>query len=246
MKRIWLSSVWGFAWLLGISAQAQPEPPAKRPALLSGMVLQTNFVERETVAFTSDFLQLVIGAERGRWFNPALGIEVDLSDSEEYRSYFFSETLRLTARQELTVRLNHIEYPLWEIGSNILNAYYHGGTRHFEGAVGVSYQAVIFDPKHFDQPFWFDSEAPELRLLYLLAFRQGFWKQRLGFRLGVADFTQFENYGYENVGAFVEPYLKITDRFKISFFYEQRYSALIYQIPYHNRTTYSLGLEVRP
>lgn len=246
MKTVWLSGVLGVAGLFGFSARGQVEPPARRPLLRSNLVIQANWVERETVAFTSDFLQLALSARASRWFNPGIGIEVDLSDGEEYRGYYVSETVRLTRRQELTLRLNHIEYPTWQIGANFLNVYYHGWTRHLEGAVGLSYQAVIFDPKHFNQPFWLESEAPELRLLYLLAFRRDFWKQRVGFRLGATDFTAFENYGYENIGAFVEPYFKINDRLKVSLFYEQRYSGLIYLLPYHNRTTIAMGLEIRP
>ena len=232
----------------GVSAQAQEAAPEKpepgSPA--AGLVLRGNYVERQTVLSTQDYLQLETGREKGRWFNPFLGLELDLSDSEAYRSYFLSETVRFNPHHSVTVRLNHFEYPEWKIGANVLNAYYHAQSKHWEGAVGLGYLAVIYDPAFYNAPWYFDSQAPELRVLYLAAFKQSFWKQRLGFRVGATDFTDFQNYGEENVGPFIEPYLQLTPRVKLGLFYEWRYSGLIYQLPYHNRTTIIGELEVRP
>ena len=224
------------------AAPNQPEPASPG----SGLVLRSSYVERQTVLSTQDYLQLEAGREKGRWFNPLLGLELDLSDSEMYRSYFISETIRFSSHQSVTLRLNHFEYPEWQIGANVLNAYYHGQSKHWEGAVGLAYLAVIYDPAFYNQPWYFESQAPELRVLYLASWRQGFWKQRLGVRVGTADFTDFENYGEENVGWFVEPYLQLGRKVKLSLFYEWRYSGLIYQLPYHNRTTIIGELEVRP
>jgi len=237
-------------WLLwsGSRAGAQEAAPAQpeEASRLWGLLLKADFVERETVVSTQDYLQLVVGREKGRWINPELGLEEDVSQGDYYRSYFLSETIRFSPHQSVTGRLNHFEYPEWEIGANVLNLYYQGESKHWQGAVGLAYLAVIYDPDFYNQPWYFESQAPELRLLYLLAFRQEFLNQRLGFRAGLTDFTEFENYGEENLGPFIEPYVKLSDRVKLSLFYEWRYSGLIYQLPYHNRTTIIVGAEVRP
>ena len=241
----------GIAWWLlwsGSLAGAQEAAPARpeEPSRREGLLLKANFAERETVVSTQDYLQLVVGREKGRWFNPELGLEEDLSQEDFYRSYFISETIRFNPRQSVTGRLNHFEYPEWKIGSNNLNLYYHAQSRHWEGAVGLAYLAVVYDSRFYNEPWYFESEAPEWRVLYLADFRQSFLQERFGFRAGLTDFTEFENYGEENVGPFFEPYLKLSDRVKLSLYYEWRYSGLIYQLPYHNRTTIIMGLEVRP
>ena len=237
-------------WLLwsGSRAGAQAAAPAgpEEAPRLSGLVFKVNFAERETVVATQDYLQLVAGLERGRWINPELGLEQDLSQGDYYRSYFLSETIRINPHQSVTGRLNHFEYPEWQIGANVLNLYFQGESKHWQGAVGLAYLAVVYDPHFYNQPLYFESEAPELRPLYLAAFRQEFLNHRFGFRAGLTDFTEFENYGEENLGPFIEPFVKLGDRVRLSLFYEWRYSGLIYQLPYHDRTTIIAGVEVRP
>ena len=231
------------AYRSGVSWSRTEEPTRKIPPLLSRSVFKVYYLERDTPVFSSNYLQLVAGFEQNRWLNPAAGFETALADAEEMRSYFLGDTVRLTRRKKLTARLNHVEYPRWQIGANMVDVFYSDESRHWEGSAGLTYQAVVFDPRFYNQPWHFDSEAPELRFIYAWAFRQTFWEQRLGFRAGMFNFTEFEHYGYD-LDVFVEPFVRLSPQVKLSFLYEWRQPPIDLLIL--NRTTLRVGLEIRP
>jgi len=208
---------------------------------------ELRYLERDTPAFYSQYLQFLAGLEQNRWLIPAAGLEVDVGAGEgNLLSYFVADSVRLTRRQKVTLRLNHVEYLDWKIGINAVNLFHEFESKHWQGKIGLGYLAVVYDPDLASIPFDYDSEAPELRLLYYGAFRQGFFHDRFGVKLGSFDFTEFENYGYENVGAFVEPYLRLNDHARVRFLYEVRFDGLIYQLPDLSRTTMMVALELKP
>jgi len=175
-----------------------------------------------------------------RWVNLDLGLEVDFTD-QELRRYFLEERLKINPRNQVVVRLNHLEYPDWEVGVNIINLYYQQILAHLNWALGLSYHSENFTG-YYSDPFLFNSRISQLRVIYSVSYAQGFLNNKLFFRVGGENFTRFENYGYDHLGPFIQLGWNVNRSTSIWAKADFRIVGIGNGLPHLERETYFVGV----
>lgn len=186
------------------------------------------------VQLTSDF------AFHPKWVNLSPGLEVSITQSALTR-YFLEERVNINDKNSVVIRLNHLEYQDWEVGENFLNAYYLQTLKHFNWAVGLSWTATNLSD--WRNPFKFDDSFDQVRLLYALSYDIPFYKNKFDFKFGAENFTQFENYGYDQVGPYLELGYQLTNRTRVKVKGDFRVAGVGTATPHLERQTYLIGME---
>jgi hypothetical protein len=177
-----------------------------------------------------------------KWANFAGGVEMDITDQQLTR-YFAEYKAKITDRDSVVVRLNHLEYMNWKVGENFLNAYFAQKLNHVNWALGLVWASPNADD--YNNPFKFDPAFEQFRVLYSISYGFPFHKNKYDFRIGMENFTRFENYGYDEVGPFLELGYQATYRLKINAKADLRVIGIDSGTMSLERETFQVGLEWR-
>ena len=234
MKRGALIIIWVLSLVVSIAANAQKGYTFKSA--------EYNFLMRNSsilgsdmgVQLTSDF------AFHPKWVNLSPGLEVSITGGSLYR-YFLEERVDFNDQNSVIVRLNHLEYQDWEAGQNFLNLYYQQTLKHFGWAAGVTWTSTNLSDYH--NPVKFDDKYDQFQLLYAVSYDIPFYKNKFDFKVGAENFTQFENYGYDNVGPYFELGWQATNRTRVKVMGDFRLTGIDTGTPHLARQTYLVGME---
>ena len=204
--------------------------------------VEYNFLYRGSGILSNNYFQLADYISfHPRWVNLSAGLEIDFT-GEELRRYFFEERINLNDKNSVVVRLNHLEYPDWEVGVNIVNAYFEQRLEKLIWALGLSYHSENFT-KYYNDPFLFNSRIAQLRVIYSVSYGWKFYKDKIGLRIGAENFTQFENYGYDHLGPFFQISWQATKRTTLLAKADLRIVGIGVGLPHLERQTYIVGLK---
>jgi hypothetical protein len=194
-----------------------------------------NYLHRQSAALDNHYLQYFCTVNFNKYLNPSVGVEHDQTEGQ-IRRYFVENTFQLTQEHAAVLRYNRVEYPDWDIMENILNMYYLNTKKHFRGAAGISYHMVDM----------FGDTMDQLRLNFELSYGIGWAQDKFGFRAGVDNFNQFENFASmmapNEIGPFIDIYTRIRKHFYLDFYYEPRLIGLTGGHPILGRETWMMGL----
>jgi hypothetical protein len=233
MKRGALIIIWVCGLLVATAAGAQKGYTFKSA--------EYNFLIRNSAALSNDIaVQLTSDfALNTRWLNLSPGLEVSISEGHLTR-YFLEDRIEINDKNSVVVRLNHLDYPAWNVGQNFLNLYYLNTLKHFSWGLGVVWTATNLSD--YRNPVKFNTDFDQFRLLYTVAYDIPF-KKKWDFKIGAEDFTQFENYTYDNVGPYIELGWQATNRTRVKVKGEFRLAGIDTGTPSLERQTYLIGLE---
>jgi len=174
------------------------------------------------------------------WLNLGAGLELDSTEGE-LRRYFIEERLKISERNSMVIRLNHLEYPAWEVGVNFVNLYFQRALNRLNWALGLSYSAVNLTD--YSNPIRFEPYLDQYRLIYSVSYGFRFYEDKLEFRIGGENFTRFENYGYDHLGPFFELGWQATKQSRFKAKIDLRIVGIGTGLPTLERETVMLGLE---
>lgn len=219
-----------------------PELAAKTGA---GIRLLGCYLRRESAVEREDYTRVRIAWDSGnRFLNLSAGVETRLKDGQ-VRTYWIGDDIVITDRLRGHARLNHTEYGDWKTGINYLNAYISYERWWLRLGVGIGYAALVFEEGEYNNPFVFNSEAPETRFIYNVSLRPSFWNDRIEIDLGFKNYDDFEYHGFDDNGYHIEPIIHVTDKLTVSYFYERRYAGAFISLPTLARTTWMASIEYR-
>ena len=202
-----------------------------------------NIINRQSTLLHNNYVQLDGDISfQPRWANFGGGLEMDVTD-EELTRYFGEYRVKVNDNSSVVVRLNHLEYYKWKVGENYLNAYYTQKLKHLKWSLGLAWAAPIADD--YNNPFKFETDFDQLRALYSVSYGFPFYKNKGEFRVGLENFTRFENYGYDEVGPFFEVGFQATDYLRVNAKADLRVIGIDTGTMSLERETFQVGLEYR-
>jgi hypothetical protein len=246
MRRIPLAATLILIAAIPLLASAQEGPaPAPDERKLPGCALRYEYLRRESAAERENYHRLSFGVKTTNlWLNPSAGVELRMDDSQ-LRTYFVGDDIRLDKRSAIHLRLNHVEYGDWETSINFFNAYLSYQIWWFRFAVGVGYAAINFEPKHYQDPLYFNAQMPETRFIYDLSLHPVLWDHRLEFEAGLRNYNDFEYNGFDDTGYHLLAQVNVAPKSSLSFYYERRYAAVFIALPTLTRVTWIVAYEQR-
>jgi len=230
---------WVVCFLISVLTLVIPGKAAeqKSPVLKSG---ECNFVARRSNMLNDYFIQLAEEIRfQPRWVNLAGGLEFDLTTTS-YTRVFLQERVSINENNAVILRLNHLEYADWQIGQNFINLYFQQRLNRVNWAAGISYNSIILTG--WTNPFKFQDEFAQYRALYAVSYGAALPK-KFDLRLGLENFTQFENYGYDQLGPYAEAGYQLTDRTRLKAKADFRFIGFGIGLIDLERKTYFVGIE---
>lgn len=230
------------ALLPAASAAAPMEIGDSRPAPL--LTAAAVWQEVDQATGESERLLVSLAAEtRSRWLNPRAGGLLPMRDAR-LQAFLVGNEVRAGLRGHIRLALNHTEFPEWESGLNFINLYYDYERSWLRAALGVGYGSLLLGEGWRD-PFKFDPETTESRLIYDLALRPVLWPGRLRLELGAGNLDDFEYHGADDLGFRAAPSLRLSDNADLSVQYERRYAAVFVDAPTLIRASWQVTLTRR-
>ncbi len=205
--------------------------------------LEYNWLMRNSSMLHDTYVQLEGEASfHPIWVNLTPGLELDFSSGQLTR-YFLQEQINIPgdSHSAVVARLNHTEYKDWDVGVNAVNLYFTQRFKNLDWALGAAY--ISTNVGYHRDPLRFEEDLYQVRMLYSVAYDRTFNKNRSRFKIGAEDFTDFENYGYDQLGPFVELGWQVTDRTYLMAKGDFRIVGVGTATPHLERETYLLGME---
>jgi len=227
------------------AAYAQEEKPAQEPAQWGYQFkgIDYNWVARSSAALSNTYIQLSSDLSfHPTWLNLTPGLEIDFSDPGITR-YFLQEQINLNQKNSVVLRLNHWEDQDWEIGANFVNLYFQQILPRLDWALGAAYIAQLLDD--WRNPLNFDDDLYQLRVLYSIGYGWKFWKNKLDFKVGAENFTEYENYGYDHLGPYFQLGWQVSERTHLAAKMDLRVIGIGTALPHLERETYMLLIDWR-
>ena len=208
-----------------------------------GLLFRWDYLRREDATQREDYTRISLACEtESRLLHPRAGVEMRKDDSQ-LRAYFFGDDIEVTRHSRLNLRLNHTEFGDWKSAINYINAYYSYQRWWVRLAAGWGYAALIFAEKDYQNPFQYESEAPQTRFIYNVSLRPSLCKGRVELELGFKNFDNFEYHGFDDNGFHIEPIFHISEHTTISYFYERRYAGAFISVPTLTRTSWMVSVQ---
>lgn len=228
--------------------QEEPAPDQDLPqkgVRIESVAVRLDYLNKDDVVQDEDYYRASAALDfTNRFLNPSAGVEFQARDSQ-LRAYWIGDDIKIDQYGRVNIRLNHVEWPEWEAAINHLNVYYSYQRWWARLAVGMGYATLVFDPDRYRDPFNFDADAPESRLIYNVSLRPVLWKERLEVDMGLRNFDNFEYHGFDDNGYHIEPIFHLSHDTSMSFFYERRYAAAFISVPTLVRVTWMVSIEHR-
>ncbi len=203
--------------------------------------LRAKRLHRLSTVWDDEFIQLALDLNISPALNFSIGYESFVKEVGMH-SYFLAYEYQWGLHHACILRLNHIEYPDWWVGLNVLNALYEYDGRHWYAAVGLSYSALLFGEGEYKDGLLLESDLNEFRLVYSVAYERLFINDRLGFKVGTNNINEFEVFAYEQLGLFVEPIIRLTDHIFLRANFEARFTGAVISVPQIGRVSWFVGL----
>lgn len=207
-----------------------------------------NYVDRHSAALDNHYLQYQAAVSLNKYLNPSIGLEHDQTEGE-VRRYYVGNRFALTDKNGVVIRYNHLEYPDWEIGENVLNLYWDYMGRRLFASAGMSYHAYNMFNDEYNNVMDFEGEIDQVRINVAVSYGMDFFKDRMGFRIGINNFNEFENFdtmaGFNEFGGFIDVHTQVVNNLYLNFMYEPRLIGLSGGHPVLGRETWMMGLSYR-
>ena len=202
---------------------------------------EANFVMKSSAALSDTLIQVDnTYSFHPKWANITPGLEFNISKAELSR-YYLEDRLQFTDRSAVVVRLNHYQVNDWEIGQNYLNAYFAQELNRLDWALGLTYTTVNLHS--WADPVKFTPETQQVRLIYSVGYMFPFHKNKFDFKFGAENFTNFENYGYDQLGPFFELGWKPLNGLRVKVRADIRIAGIESGLIGIERETFLVGLE---
>jgi hypothetical protein len=215
-------------------------PPARGQNNFTWNSGEADFVSRRSNMLSDYYVQAAQEVSfQPRWANLGGGLEFDLTTAS-YTRLFLQERISINQNNDVILRLNHLEYADWQIGQNFINLYFQQRLDHLKWAAGLSYNSVVITG--WNNPFRFQHELEQFRVLYAVSYGAALPK-KFDFRMGVENFTQFENYGYDQLGPYLEAGYQLSERTRLKAKADFRFIGFGIGLIDLERKTYFVGIE---
>ncbi len=207
-----------------------------------------NYLHRRSAALDNHYLQYQVAVSFNKYLNPAMGLEHDQTQGE-VRRYYVSNRFGLTENHGVVLRYNHLEYPDWKIGENIINLYWDYENKGFQSALGFSYHATNMFEDDYNDAFNFEGDLDQVRINIAVSYGKDFFKDKFGFRVGINNFNEFENFdtmlAYNELGGYLDLHTRIREHWHLNFNYEPRLIGISGGHPVLGRETWIMGFSWR-